>query len=180
MSFSLACALAVSAWAQSSGGAIPRFEDYPAKEVYKGVQVAPKILTPIEQKYLTRIKEGVEKGWGVLRDGREQQHRGPNFAGKMIVVQWGCGSPCLMMAMEDAATGEVYLPPLSVDNTFALPLLSIGDSVSGNPETTFRQDSRWMIIKATPDWYKVNHHSYAHYYLWQNNRWHLLHRERLD
>ena len=57
---------------QASARKPPRFEDYPAKEVYKGPPVAPKILTPIQRRYRTRIREGVDKGWGVYQDGREQ------------------------------------------------------------------------------------------------------------
>jgi hypothetical protein len=176
----LACALVISASAQAPSSRIPRFEDYPAKGIYTGPLAAPKIVTPVQRKYRTRIREGVEKGWGVERDGREQGHPGPNFAGKMIVVQWGCGAPCLMMAMVDGSTGDVYLPPLPVDNTFALPLLCIGNSVSSNPEIAFKQDSRLMVIKATPAWYKQKHPSFAYYYLWQNDSWKLLFREPLD
>lgn len=157
----------------------PRFEDYPAKK-YGGALAAPKIVTLVERKYRTRIREGVEKGWGAYQDNREQHQPGPNFAGKMIIVQWGCGAPCLMMAMVDASTGDVYLPPLAVKDTLALPLLCIGNSVGSNPEIAFRRDSRLLVIKATPDWFKENHHSFTYYYLWQNNSWSLLYRETLD
>lgn len=40
----------------------PRFEDYPINEIYKAVPAAPKITTPAQRKYRTRIREGVEKG----------------------------------------------------------------------------------------------------------------------
>src|SRR5581483_1133129 len=68
-----------------------------------------------------------------------------------MVVQWGCGAPCMMMALVDANTGVVHLPPLSVDNTFAEPLLTIGpESLSQNPAVEFRRDSRLMLVRATP------------------------------
>src|ERR1035438_5845146 len=57
----------------------PRFEDYPATQIYKGKPAPPKIVTAEQRMYRTRIREGVEKGWGVLRDGKERP--GPNFAG---------------------------------------------------------------------------------------------------
>jgi hypothetical protein len=60
----------------------------------------------------------------VLRDGKEQ--KGPNFAGSLIVIQWGCGAPCLRMAIVNARTGEVYSPPISINGvgvqSFDLPL----------------------------------------------------------
>jgi hypothetical protein len=181
----LASALATSAWSQTANTPLPRFEDHPVKQIYEGTPAAPKIVTPAEREYRTRITQGVEKGWGVLRDGKEQNHPGPNFAGKMIVVKWGCGSPCLMMAMVDAETGDVYSLPLAMNDrsglpTLALPWLRIGNSVGGNPEVTFRLESRLMVIRATPDYFKENHHSYAHYFLWQNNEWHLIRRVRLQ
>jgi hypothetical protein len=180
----VAALLTVTTWAQTPGSRPPRFEDYPVKDIFAGTPAAPKIVTPIQRKYRTRIREGVEKGWGVFQggfqNGKEQDHPGPNFAGRMIVVQWGCGSPCLMMAMVDAVTGDVYLPPLSFASTFALPLSCIGSWVPSNPDIALRQDSRLMVIKATPDCSHENHCSYAYYYVWQDNRWILVYRERLD
>jgi len=176
----LAGVLGLSAGAQPPAPRPPRFEDYPAERIYNGAPAAPRIVTPMEQRYRTKIRDGVEKGWGVLRDGKEQNHPGPNFAGSMIVVEWGCGSPCLMMAMVDAVTGTVYGPPLSAAGSFTLPLLSVGWSVPSNPEIAFRRDSRLMVIKATPDYTQADHHSYRYYYVWERNQWNLVHRERLD
>jgi hypothetical protein len=116
----------------------------------------------------------------VFHDGREQHRPGPNFAGKLIVVRWGCGAPCLMMAMVDAVTGEIYSLPLSIDDRLELPNLCIVNSAGRGPDVEFQQDSRLMVIKAPPDCSKRNHHSYSHYYLWRDNRWSLLYRERLD
>lgn len=43
----------------------------------------------------------------------------------MIVVQWGCGSPCLMMAMVDAETGDVYSLPLAMNDKSGSPSLAL-------------------------------------------------------
>lgn len=98
----------------------------------------------------------------------------------MIVVQWGCGAPCLMMALVNAHSGDVYLPPLAVERTFTLPLLCVGNSVSSNPRISFHKDSRLMIIEATPDCSQMKHHSNAYYFLWNGDRWTTLHKEPLD
>jgi len=37
----------------------------------------------------------------------------PNFAGHYVVIVWGCGAQCVMMAIVDVKTGIVYDPPLS-------------------------------------------------------------------
>lgn len=156
---------------------LPRFEDYPVTDVFKGTPAAPKIVTPQKRMYRTRIREGVSKGWGVVRDGKEQP--GPNFAGHMIVVQWPCGAPCMMMAMADAQTGDVYSSPISFDGigsqSLALPLLTPELAVGRNPDVEFRQDSSLMVIRATSK-QTPQHPSYTYYFLWQVGEWKLLRR----
>jgi hypothetical protein len=168
-------------WAQTHSGTVPRFEDYPASEVFTGAPAAPKLVTSPEQNYADQIRDGVEKGYGVFRDSKEQ--KGPNFAGNLIVIQWGCGAPCLRMAIVDARSGEVYYPPISINGvgarSFDLPLLMIGDSVPQNPEVQFRANSRLMIIKATPN-QSGRHPSYTYYFLWRQDRWALLKKVPLD
>jgi hypothetical protein len=158
----------------------PRFEDYPAAETFVGEPVLPKIVRPSQRQYQTRIREGVEKGWGVYRDGVAQDKPGPNFAGNMIVIQWSCGAPCLMAALVNASTGEVYNPPLAVNGTLGLPLLVIGDSVGRNPELEFHKSSRLMIVSATPNWFKERRRSYRHYFAWESGQWVLVYKEALD
>jgi hypothetical protein len=109
-----------------------------------------------------------------VRDGREQE--GPNFAGNLIVIQWGCGAPCMRMAIVDAQTGEI---PSDLGKgvgarSFDMPLLAIGDSVPQNPAVQFQPNSSLMIIKATPNQSGRRHPSYTYYFLWRRNRWTLL------
>jgi hypothetical protein len=113
----LALAAAWTAFAQ-----IPRFEDYPVTETFKGTPAAPILATPQERLYSARIREGVSKGLGVMRDGIEKP--GPNFAGHYIVVSWLCGLPCELNAIVDAVTGRIYGPPLS--EGLALPVIMRG------------------------------------------------------
>lgn len=157
----------------------PRFEDYPAVDAFAGTPAAPKLTTPAARLYRTRIREGVEKGWGVYRDGKEQNAPGPNFSGDMFVVEWGAGAPGLMMAMVDARTGDVYYPPISHlgvgTANFGLPLLSVGWAVPRNPDVQFRVSSRLMIIRATPK-QTLPSPSYTYYFLWKDHAWTLLRR----
>lgn len=154
----------------------PRFEDYPVTPTFKGTPAAPVLLTPNQRLYRTRIREGVANGVGVLRDGVEQpdnERPGPSFAGHYIVVAWGCGSLCQMMAVIDAATGRVYNPPLSKD--LDTQNLYDGRSLPSPAQVEFRLDSALMIVKANPDPSKVRT-NYVHYFLWENNQWKLLRR----
>lgn len=173
--------LTSSVWAQAHSARLPRFKDYPASEIFTGVPAAPNLGTPLDQSYADQIRDGVHKGYGVFHDGKEQ--KGPNFAGKLIVIQWGCGSPCMRMAIVDARTGDVYPPPISFEGvgarSFDLPLLTIGNSVAQNPEVQFRPNSSLMLIKATPN-QSGRHTSYTYYFLWRQNRWTLLRKVALD
>jgi hypothetical protein len=177
---SLFLLLAGRIWAQTHSNALPRFEDYPATETFAGRPVTPKLATPLDQRYSNQIRDGVENGYGVFRDGKEQ--KGPNFAGTWIAIQWGCGTPCLRMAIVDARSGDLYYPPFSINGigarSFDLPLLMIGDSLPQNPEVEFQPNSNLMIIKATPN-RAGRHPSYTYYFLWRQKRWTLLRKVRL-
>ena len=173
--------LAGAGWALGRTGAVPRFEDYPVSEVFVGTPAVPKFVTPLEQSYADQIRDGVEQGYGVFRDGKED--KGANFAGHLIVIQWGCGSPCMRMAVVDARTGDIYYPPISFDGidkqSFDLPLLTLPDSVTQNPVVQFRLKSGLMIIKASPS-QLGRHDAYVYYFLWRQDRWTLLRRVSLS
>jgi hypothetical protein len=155
---------------------LPRFEDYSVTEVFTGKPATPKLVTPQDQSYADQIRDGVENGYGVFRDSKEQ--KGPNFAGNLIVIQWGCGAPCLRMAVVDARTGEVHYPPISFEGvgkpSFDLPLLAPDQSVGQNPEIQFRPNSSLMVIRATPNSNQPSHPSYTFYFQWKQNGWTLV------
>jgi hypothetical protein len=126
---------AISAWAQNPSERPPRFEDYPAKETFKGKPASPILETPEERKFEGVIGDGASKGWGVFdgASGRESRRPGPNFAGHYIIVNFGCDdtdysasllptppitpidpprtSLSLGAPIVDAKTGRVYRPP---------------------------------------------------------------------
>jgi hypothetical protein len=133
--------------------------------------------------FRTRIREGVEKGWGVRINGqrdKEQNRPGPNFAGHYIVIVWGCGTGCIQMAMSNADTGAVYDPPLSDGGRLTLPMLVFPNSAGGAADTEWRRDSRLMIIKATPHVNRADAVPYAFFFLWPGEHWTLLRRVRIE
>jgi hypothetical protein len=163
--------LAGFAGGQTRSRALPRFEDYPAREIFAGTIAAPKLVTSDEQRYADQIR------------GEYEGEKGPNFAGSMVVIHWACGAPCMRMAIVDAKTGDVYFPPISINGvgarSFDMPLLAVGEANTQNPEIQFRPNSDLMSIKATPD-YLVNRLSFTYYFLWRQNRWTLLRKVPLD
>jgi hypothetical protein len=60
----LVCVLPIAAQERGQKIKLPRFEDYPVKEVFTCKPVAPKIATSSEHLFRTRIREGVRKGLG--------------------------------------------------------------------------------------------------------------------
>ena len=174
----LAWVLAISSWAQGQSSRLPQFDDYGITEIFTGTPVAPVIETSLQRMYRTRIREGVTKGSGVLRDGKEQP--GPNFAGHYFVIQWGCGSSCLMMAVVDASTGRIYYLPMAIgkkgNQRIGLPMFGLRPA-----EVDFRVTSRLFTMNACPEQLNKPHAScYSYYYLWQDNDWKLLRRVRLE
>jgi hypothetical protein len=174
----VACALAASAWAQHSDGTVPRFEDYPVAELFKGKLATP-ILTSREQiRFRARITEGITKGWGVWTGESEMKERpGPNFAGHYVIVRWGCGAGCRRMAVVDARSGQTYAPPMSSEGRTGLALPQFG---TGAARTDFRLNSRLFQMDACSNvsgrqanWEKD---CFSYYFLWRDNRWVLLHR----
>jgi hypothetical protein len=161
---------------------LPKFEDYPVNEVFDHTPHPPILTTPQQRHFRTRIREGVEKGWGVWINGgwgKEQNRPGPNFAGHYIVIIWGCGSGCIEMAMSDAETGTVYNPPIS-EGGFVLPMLVFPNSAGGAAELQYRKDSQLMIIRATPHPSRRDAIPGAFYFLWQGNHWTLLRRVQIE
>lgn len=160
--------------AQNHSGLVPRFEDYPAGAIFKGTPAALNLATSAERDYAEQISDE----YTVFREGKEAQ--GPNFAGSLFVVRWGCGAPCVRMAIVDAQTGRVHYPPISINGvgaqSFDLPLLVHTYSVAQNPEVEFQADSNLMIIKASPNHLARHPSSYAYYFLWRQNQWTLLRR----
>ena len=175
----LITALAIMASAQDQTKTQPpRFEEYPVTEIFTGKPVPPLLETPLERMYRTRIREGVSKGWGVFRDDKEQP--GPNFAGHYFVIQWGCGTGCLMMVVVDARSGKIYYLPLAFgrqsNQRIGLPMFGLSPA-----EVEFRVTSRLLKMNACPDQPEKPHAScYSYFYLWQDNSWRLLRQVRLE
>lgn len=162
--FSLIICLMMSTWTSSPAQRIPRFEDYPVRDIYVGALVAPQISESIPKRDAKNIGESYSYA------------QGPNFSGRFVIIDWACGSPCKTMAIVDAKDGNVFFPPITYHDglqarSFFLPFLTYPGDVSQNPEIQFRLDSRLIIIKCNDG---AEERPYTYYFLWDNNRWTLL------
>ena len=108
---------------------VPQFKDYPAIEKFNGKNAPPRLITRTDKMYRTMLREGAT--------GK------PNFAGHFIVATWGCGTQCIMGAVIDANTGNVYWLPHST---------CCWDQIDDNFEPIeFRLNSRLIIFSGLRD-----------------------------
>ena len=140
----LCCGMPISTPAQSRNP-LPRFENFPITEIFNGTPTLPILATPEARRFRTRITEGITKGVGVEdgATGKELGKPGPNFAGHYTIVRWGCGSPCLMIAIIDLKTGRIFPPPFHHGpghSYFQLPW-----AFPMEPPLAYRTDSRLLM-----------------------------------
>ena len=105
----------------------PRFEDYPVTRTYDG-EPAPVDLTSASwaRRFRTVLRRGAANG--------------PNFAGELTVVEWGCGTSCQQAAIIKTRTGRIVGPLLTLtrgadywidSRLMVVDPVQAGDSVSG-------------------------------------------------
>lgn len=124
----------------ASGANLPRFEDYPAAEIFKGSPAAPKLRRPGDRLFRTKIREGAAKG--------------PNFAGHFTIADWGCGAGCVSIAIVDAKNGTIYGAPFTALE-WGMPLLKYegkyAPSEPGFAPLTYKLESRLLIVRGCPE-----------------------------
>lgn len=143
--------LTASAFAQT---ALPKFEDYPASEAFHGKPAAPRLVRQKDRLYRTSIRQGAAAG--------------PNFAGHLTVVSWGCGSGCRGLAIIDASTGEIYEPPFSV-LTWGLFEHYDGNQTPSGPTfepLAHRLDSNLLVVRGCPE----EKNCATLYYVWDGKK----------
>jgi hypothetical protein len=167
--------MAMSASAQRPV-ALPRFEDFPVSQSFKGTPATPTFQTAEQQQYRTRIREGVLMGRGVWtgtwKDAKER--KGPNFAGHYFVIRWGCGSDCLMMAIVDAETGKVSASPIPGGGSE----LFVSMDIMSDREIDFRLNSSLMIFRNACRGARTECGVY--YFNWKDNHFDLVKKRLVD
>ena len=146
----------------ASGGGAPEFARYPAGPVFRGRLLMPKIVGPEERRFRTVLRQGVGKGYRVVDGGTEHERRGVNFAGRYVLVQWGCGSNCMQAAVIDGRDGTVlHLPQVPGEPTsqFEVPTGSVDLRT-----LEFRTRSRLLGIPCVGD-------GMTYYYVLEGHRW---------
>lgn len=129
------CAAAIAATVD-----VPKFWDYPATPVYRGLPAAPR-FRPGEDLY--------PNGGGHFRSGVEfDAAGGPNFAGHYTIAQWTCGTGCTQMVVVDTQNGRIFreMPYETLDiDRYVPPRQIIYRGAS------FRKDSRLLVVEGCYD-----------------------------
>jgi len=156
---------------QASTHNTPRFEDYPVTETFTGTPAAPILDTSEQRMFRTRIRNGALKGEGVVDSitKRLLTKPGINFAGKYVVITWGCGSQCVMMATVDAKTGSVYPPPLSEKGSLNVPMDNLSEM-----EIDFRPNSSLLVLRNGCRDVRDRNSCGTYYFNWKDNRFALV------
>jgi hypothetical protein len=109
--------VALTSWARARGA--PTFEAYAVPAAFTGKAALPRFATATgSRRFKTVLTAATEAG--------------PNFAGHYTVAMWGCGSPCVSLAIIDAITGQIVF----VSNPSARAPM-------------FRRDSRLLVFDGT-------------------------------
>jgi hypothetical protein len=111
---------------------IPTFEDFHVSDVFRGAASKPVLRTQTQKRFAAQI--------------REQAVAPPNFAGHYKIVEWGCGTSCVSIAVANLVTGNVYDGPFSV--------LYYGPNYEyegGDYDTEYLASSRLLIARGCPD-----------------------------
>jgi hypothetical protein len=165
---------AIESFAEPDSPGSPHFEDYRVAEVFEGTPAAPILATPEQMRYRTRIRDGVLKETGFAGTWRHSiKGPGPNFAGHYFVMEWGCGSQCVMMAIADAKTGTVSGPPLSEKGSLWVPLDNLSEM-----EIDFRRDTSLLVLRNACRNFRKECGIY--YFNWKDNRFTLVRFVRVD
>jgi hypothetical protein len=121
-------ALIIVVFVAQAGSTAPKFEDYPAGEVFRGKPASPVVNTQAARMFRTEL-------------GR-QAASGPNFAGHFVLARWGCGAGCVATAIIDSRSGRVWFPGLRVQDAIVQ-----GDIADHS--TDFEIDSELIVARGS-------------------------------
>jgi hypothetical protein len=136
-----------------------KFQDYPARSVYKGKPARPLLVTETDRLFRATIRQAAQKG--------------PNFAGQYAIAHWGCGSSCFSFVIVDGVTGRVYdRAPFGM---FFVPFrgTSTGRDYEG---LVYKLSSRLLVLDGCAEKNQCG----TYYYEWRKNRFALLGFEPLE
>jgi hypothetical protein len=137
-----------------------KFADFGAGPIYGGKSARPLLVTETERMFRTTIRRAARKG--------------PNFAARYTIVEWGRGSGLTAFVVLDVATGRVYdgAPFDFIDVPFQGA--SNGRDYQG---LVYKPNSRLLIADGC---LPPNSECGTHYYEWKQGSFSLLRFDPLE
>jgi hypothetical protein len=147
--------LAVSAVQTPRTSKLPDFQDYPVSITFTGVPAEVSMATAGARRFSTEL--------------RRQAAQGPNFAGHYTLARWGCGAGCVVGAIIDSRTGQVWFPGIRAESR-STPTALV------NHGSDFRIDSELIMLTGV-----INEGDAGNaYYRWHDNTLSLLRFDRFS
>lgn len=147
--------LAFFLYAQQSEGnqeskPLPRFEEYPVTEAWKGSPAPVRLTSRAERMFRTALREAAKQP--------------PDFAGHYRFAIWGCGTRCVGGAIIDLSTGTVFAPPLGGKGTGEEHWVFCSDWDKKHG-AEYHTDSRLLILRCGHEY--DEHWDDVHYLIWE-------------
>jgi hypothetical protein len=101
-------------------GELPKFEDFPVKEIFTGKPAAVDFSKDAEAKKFNESGGANGDYKGLIA---AESAKGPNFNGHYRIIDWNCGADCRSALIVDVATGVIaYSPFIKQPNGIYDPL----------------------------------------------------------
>jgi len=131
---------------------LPRFDDYPAPEIWKGPAVKVKLRSSEERLFRTNLKNAAKEP--------------PDLAGHYRFATWGCGTRCVSGAIIDLQSGNVFAPPLAGSRAGEEHWIFCTD-FDHDRGAEYRTNSRLLILHCGHR--HSDNENDAHYFLWEGD-----------
>ena len=140
------------------------FDKFPPEPGLSGQPKAPQLVSPMARRYRTMIRDAAAEG--------------PNFNGRYTITQWGCGTNCILWAVINHATGEVWASPKPVSSCWVS--LATEDEAKTPEWIVARRDSSLIYVHecVRPESGRV--FDTRHVYVWKGSAPQWLRDDRLE
>jgi hypothetical protein len=150
---------------QQKATVVPKFEDYPVADIFKGKPAPLQPLTSEEKAASPVILKAIETGsWP-----DKTKSRVPNFAGHYYVVEGPNAPDYAQVIIVDLVTGRIFQPPFAGKGGPSASYFSIPADPFNFSGMEFRLNSRLVVLPRTSPVRAAGYSTYR--FLWEDDKW---------